>query len=410
MTEQHLLISNNFSIKIDLTSTDHEVYINSIKKEFDPIPPSTTPITNEEKLLYAQEEKRKFYRNFLTNHFENLIILSGAGTSMDCDGKTMLILWETVSSEITPDVLENLCKAIGFVNETKDFSTLTNEEKDLEKLLSRANIAKEFIKEYNGNPINIGETVKKCEEIIHINCKLTLKDDAPHEQFLNKITNRKLKDPRVKLFTLNYDTLFEQAGVKGNFTIIDGFSFSSPRTLSGRNFDYDIVYREKSRITEEESFVPKVFHLYKPHGSTNWEFDRSNNTIIINESTNEPLMIFPKDSKYENSYDQPFFEMMSRFQQNLRKDNVLLICLGFSFGDKHIVTAIKEAVTQNPSFRMLIVNRSIRDAQNFKWFLERANLQSNIIIVAEDFKEFTNQYPTSVIYSENTANENSPTV
>jgi phosphoribosylformylglycinamidine (FGAM) synthase-like amidotransferase family enzyme len=41
---------------------------------------------------------------------------------------------------------------------------------------------------------------------------------------------------------------------------------------------------------------------------------------------------------------------MSSFQQNLRNDNVLLICIGFSFGDKHICTAIIRNLEQNQVF------------------------------------------------------------
>lgn len=294
-------------------------------------------------------------------------------------------LWADVKSGLTPAALTKFCTDVSF-DETKQ---------DLEALLSRAHIAKEFITDKD-----IEGTIKKCEAIIHANCKLVLKDDAPHEAFLNKVTDRKLKDPRVKLFTLNYDTLFEQAAIKGNFTYIDGFSFSTPRTLSGRNFDYDLVYREKSRIKEEESFVPKVFHLYKPHGSINWELDKIGEKVTINESTTNPLMIFPRDSKYENSYDQPFFEMMSRFQQSLRNENVLLLCVGFSFNDKHIVNAIKEAVRQNPSFRLLIVSRTIRDTNEMKWFVDMAQRQFNVILVAEEFKEFVEYFPYSKIYSE----------
>ena len=111
-------------------------------------------------------------------------------------------------------------------------------------------------------------------------------------------------------------------------------------------------------------------------------------------------MIYPKDSKYENSYEQPFFEMMSRFQQNIRKENVLLICIGFSFGDKHIVTAIKEAVTQNPSFRLLIVCRTIKETDAFKWFIDKASQQENVILIAEEFKDFAQNYPYSKIYSD----------
>jgi len=353
-------------------------------------------ITPEEKIQLAHIEKRSHYQKFLSNHFENLIIVSGAGTSVGYGGKTMVELWNAVETRLTSTVLENLCKGIGFIGDNADFSNLSPEQKDLEKLLSRAHIAKEFIREYNKKSIDINDLVLTAEKVIQRECKIKLPINAPHEQFLNKITNRKLKDPRAKLFTLNYDTLFEQAAINANFTVIDGFSFSQPRTLSGRNFDYDLIHREKSRIKEEDSFVSKVFHLYKPHGSINWEMTGHN--IIINDSTEQPLMIYPKDSKYENSYEQPFFEMMSRFQQNLRKENVLLICIGFSFGDKHIVTAIKEAVTQNPSFRLLIVTRTIRDNGVFNWFIERSKINNNVTIVSEEFKDFTEFYPTSKIY------------
>lgn len=401
--EKKLFLSSNQSISIiEKDGGELDVMINGKSKHFEL--KDSQPIPSDEKRKVAHSEKRSLYKKLLSNHFENLIIVSGAGTSVGFGGKTMLELWGAVEAKLTSQVLERLCKGIGYIDESVDFATLSSGLKDLEKLLSRAHIAKEFIKEYKGTPLDIGDLVGKAEKVIQVECKIKLPVDAPHEQLLNKVANRKLKDPRVKLFTLNYDTFFEQAAVNGNFTVIDGFSFSQPRTLSGRNFDYDFVHREKSRIKEEDSFVSKVFHLYKPHGSINWEFKEDR--IIINDETDNPLMIYPKDSKYENSYDQPFFEMMSRFQHNLRKDNVLLICIGFSFGDKHIITAIKEAVSQNPSFRLLIVTRTIRDNEIFKWFIEKSKTNHNVTIVSEEFKDFTENYPTSKIYESNSASFN----
>ena len=161
-----------------------------------------------------------------------------------------------------------------------------------------------------------------------------------------------------KTFTLNYDTLFEQAARKGNYTIIDGFSFSIPRIFSGRHFDYDIVIRDGSRIKNEDNFVPRVFHLYKPHGSVDWE--KRGNNVYQNRaeeiSVENSLMIFPQENKYEHSYEQPFFEMMTRFQAALRMKNTTLVVIGFSFGDKHILSMINEALEQNPSFQLIIVN------------------------------------------------------
>ncbi|WP_121195750.1 SIR2 family protein [Mucilaginibacter gracilis] len=318
--ETRLLISANQTISlVSETATGGvettTIMVNDSPFKFVEDAPTTTP----EKVAFANGLKRNAYSTFLKAHFENLVVLTGAGSSVGWGGLTMKELWDKVETKLTTAVLEKFCQEVKFIGNVA-LSTLSESEKDLEKLLSKANTAKNFVV----STFDIAGTIEICEAEIFTNCKIGLKDDSPHETFLNKITNRKLKDPRVKIFTLNYDTLFEQAAINGNFTVIDGFSFSSPRTLSGRNFDYDIVYREKSRIKEEESFVPKVFHLYKPHGSVNWELN-GKDQIVINEHTTKALMIYPKDSKYENSYDQPFFEMMSRFQQNLRKDNVLLI-------------------------------------------------------------------------------------
>lgn len=56
-----------------------------------------------------------------------------------------------------------------------------------------------------------------------------------------------------------------------NFTIIDGFSFSYPRIFNGANFNHDIVFREHTRVKQEESFIPNVIQLFKLHGSIDWE-------------------------------------------------------------------------------------------------------------------------------------------
>ena len=211
-------------------------------------------------------------------------------------------------------------------------------------------------------------------------------------------------NPRIKLFTLNYDTLFEQAGKHANFTIIDGFSFSLPRVFSGRNFDLDIVSRNNSRVKEEDNFVPKVFHLYKLHGSVDWS--KEENIIYQRDDVEDALMIYPNQSKYESSYEQPYFEMMSRFQQVLRNENVLLICIGFSFGDKHIVTAIKEALEQNPSFQLIVVNKSIDiENENLKPFIDVAKEHSNVTFIAETFEEFAKNYPDLKSYSQEDSNK-----
>jgi hypothetical protein len=57
--------------------------------------------------------------------------------------------------------------------------------------------------------------IDEIEKIIREACTLTLPDNAPHALFMRKITSRKLKYSRVKLFTLNYDLLFEKLPLDG---------------------------------------------------------------------------------------------------------------------------------------------------------------------------------------------------
>lgn len=301
----------------------------------------------------AEDLKKKFYNDFFKKHYKNLVILTAAGTSLDNGsnkGKTRDELWIFCESKI--DAFKAEIAGI----ETNDFF----KNKDIEGLLSYIILYGKITEAEKKSKIN--DLRKELEKKIKEACDLKFEksEPAPHKTFLDKITARKSSDPRVQLFTTNYDTLFEQAANEGGFVIIDGFSFTHPREFSGRYFDFDIVHREKTRIKQEESFVSKVFQLYKLHGSLNWERN-PDNKIIQRENTDEPLIIYPASEKYESSYEQPYFEMMSRFQQALRKEETLLIVIGFGFQDKHIQNVIIEAVAQNPGFHLVIVNYNVNE-------------------------------------------------
>ena len=414
MSKKYIYINGKKSVEVEYGADDIvvDVNIDGVKHLFKE--------DNPNKLEYALATKRKKYSEFLNNQFENLIILTGAGSSVNIGeniiidgvsferkGRLLAQLWDDVEAKLSQPILEKFCKLIRYEEKFKE-----NEEdadfkyvKNLEKLLTLANIAKNYVvdvPEEDKVAMSIEEIIIDIEKIIKVNCSLKLPENAPHSLFIEKITKRKVTLPRVKIFTLNYDTLFEQAGRKKNFTIIDGFSFSHPRTFSGRNFDLDIVSRNSSRVKEEDNFVQKVFHLYKPHGSVDWT--KEGYDIIQKDKVENPLMIFPKDSKYESSYEQPFFEMMSRFQQNLRNENVLLICVGFSFSDKHIVTAIVEALEQNPGFQLMVVNKDIdTTSKTFKPIFEASKKHNNIVLIDELFEDFANNFPDLKSYNQEDA-------
>jgi len=356
-------------------------------------------------LQHANNLKRQFYVNLLQskyNEIEHLVILSGAGSSVnigkaDILGKTMAGLWDKMAEV-------NLACLTRLISETKyaevkdgkfDPKTIV---KDLEHLLSLAGMRNK-VQETK----QLSDDILTAKELITKYCTLELPDQAPHNIFLNKAVLRPQKFPRVKVFTLNYDTLYEQAAAKERFTVIDGFTFSTPRTFNGKYFDYDIIETRHNRQDKTDSTISKLFYLFKMHGSLNWKFE--NKEVIQFDgpiNTKERVMVFPQDSKYEHSYEQPYFEMMARFQQALRVENSLLITIGFSFLDKHISSVILETLKQNPSLHLIALNFPEIVGSNMDYQKELhsiADLQSRITLIAETFDAFSRNYPENIAHN-----------
>ncbi len=417
--KKYILIKRQKTISYD----DTDCFVNNIPVAKDGN--DTTP--SKEK---AEGLKKGFYTEFFKKHYKHTVVLTAAGTSLDnggdaTRGKTRDGLWSFCETEINAfeATIPNL--------KEKEFYNSKNIEELLSHIIlfKKVNIVAEKEEAFN-------LLIQNLETKISTACKLTLDSKSPHKTFLNKITARKPSDSRVQLFTTNYDTLFEQAATKAGFVVIDGFSFTQPREFSGRYFDFDIVNREKTRLKQEDSFIKKVFHLLKLHGSLNWEKD--GNKIVQKDEPEKPLIIYPASEKYESSYEQPYFEMMSRFQQALRNDNVLLIVIGFGFQDKHIQNVIIEAVEQNPSFQLVIVNynssetidmkllapffdnnddietlKAFDDEEEMKEGLEvelkekiAKSIKQNVTLLFDTFGQFTDSYPENQTYSGNKEYEN----
>lgn len=384
--KKEILIGRGKTVSYD----DQALYINGKKMT------SEAQTKEDAKKEQIEKEKQDFYNTFFRQFFKHIVVLAAAGTSLDNGphkGKTRDGLWESGRN-----VIKQLYKELSPCNEKLKRIA---KDKDIEALLSHVLLVE---KVDEAKTSQLKPLREQLERIIRGACQLTLDmTNAPHKTFLDKITARKASEPRVQLFTTNYDTLFEQAAQKGGYAVIDGFSFTSPRTFSGRYFDYDIVQRERTRLKDEESFVSKVFHLYKMHGSLTWEKTEQGMVQQVN-STESPLIVYPASDKYESSYEQPYFEMMSRFQQALRRENTLLIVIGFGFRDKHIQNVILEAVNQNPSFQLVIVNyngNETIDREELKEYFDGNEVKRNVSIVFDTFKNFTNSLPQNKTYSSN---------
>ena len=229
---------------------------------------------------------------------------------------------------------------------------------NIELLLSPCQLALQF----KANT-TVETFVSDAETTIVEKCRGFLRAGIPletHQAFLRRVARRSTRLPRTKLFTTNYDLCFETAASQARFVVMDGFSPSTPQTFDGSYFCYDMVLREQEKEVPE--YIDKVFHLYKLHGSVNWV--RDDTEIVKEADSKKPLIIYPRGSKYENSYEQPYLEMMSRFQLALRTPHTGLLVIGFGFNDVHIAQPIIAALRSNVSLKALFVAPDLKDSPN----------------------------------------------
>jgi hypothetical protein len=285
---------------------------------------------------------------------QNLVVLSGLGTSLCViDGSnpttrkapTMPDLWKRVKVAYDPEDNGLWTKLLASVRHT------TGSE-NIEELLSECKVAENFLRDAELKALQDFITLAEKEIRTAVNF-LTPADALPvHSAFLQRIARRSSGKGRAKIFTTNYDLCFERAAKDGRFVVIDGFSPTLPPTFDPVYFTYDIVRRGSEG--DASAFIPNVFHLYKLHGSIDWE--RCEGDIEKKHDTDKPLLIYPRSSKYEQAFSQPYLEMMAAFQAALREPNTGLVIVGFGFNDNHIAEPILSAIRSNLGLKVVVVD------------------------------------------------------
>jgi len=318
---------------------------------------------------------------------ENCIFLTWAGISVTSWWPLMWELWlyftwyyelDDNSKEKTKNFfIKNVEKYNKYLEESRHklfikYMTILNHKDDnynLEEFLSKLLI---YINNFiNINNIEEDDKKEELEKIIAFKdsienelkelCDIKYNENSEFSYFLHYLHKIRWDSnkSRLKIFTLNYDTLFEQTASNDLYTVIDGFSFSNPRKFNSSNFDLDIIEKYDNRV-ENNKLHWKVFHLYKLHGSLNWKKDSNQEFIIWNVwEKNIWEIIYPWKWKYEQSYNMPYFEMLTRFQFELRKKDSVLNIIWYWFWDEHIDRMIIEALKNNNWLTINIFSWSI---------------------------------------------------
>lgn len=284
----------------------------------------------------------------------NVLLLTGAGSSFcatnhedsSLQNKTaprLSDLWSAVRDKVGAAAFD------GVITKIPNGSAI----KDIEKLLTQCKLFVALYGAEDGDGKRVSTFIADAEGAIleRVNFVDAGTSLAAHESVLRKLARRGSRKPRARVFTTNYDLCYEYAARRQRFVIIDGFSHAAPPVYDRSHFSLDIVRRDGS--SEAPTYFENVFQLYKLHGSIDWR--RVPGDIIRSRaSEGTPVLIYPRDSKYQESFEPPFLDMMGAFQTALREPDTTLFIAGFSFSDSHIAQPVLAALESNMNFRVVV--------------------------------------------------------
>jgi hypothetical protein len=212
----------------------------------------------------------------------------------------------------------------------------------------------------------LDQTLRRATTIFAQLCNLPKTTAGPlgfksYKDLLKKLLTRPLNLKRANIFTLNYDTLVEQAADAEGVVLVDGFVGSVRHTFRPESYDYDLYF--PAETTEGRVHrLDRVLHLYKLHGSVNWTAEEPTweNPYGVSAHAHElpndaPVLVYPTPAKWGDSLGMPYSELLRRFAATIVRPQSVLFVLGYGFGDDHICAIVRQALSV-PSFTLVIVD------------------------------------------------------
>lgn len=322
----------------------------------------------------------KIHKIIYGEKYSNIVFLAGAGASVvggnQNYGKTVSMIANNIFEELRNSTgniytLQELAAQCKY----KDGNILTRNESEsktspkladdfnLEDFLSRLFHYRPYVP--NDNKVKFNETVDKILQLIKDNTNYSYDSKVlKHGALLNFLSNLSGKDGnKFSVVTTNYDVLIEEAGAENNFVIFDGFNFTPLPKFDSNMFEWNLVKEVQNVNTREVEYKEKTFNLVKIHGSLTWEKQDNGDIVRKNKDsitkTDKMVMVFPSSDKFAQSYQEPYFELFTKFQELIKRPNTLLISSGFSFADDHISKMVTQALKNNSSLKLLVTDFNI---------------------------------------------------
>lgn len=362
----------------------------------------------ERKVGDSKERVREFLNASL--QIPNLIVLAGSGTSLgpSVGGPSMWDLWDFAVFEDPGNTSRKEFKEkkdVGAVLKAVGYDPKKHGQ-NIEALLSQCEAFLQFQKIKA-----VEDFVSACRKLILEMCSGFLRTAdrkswdysklTAHRTFLHRLSKRRTRDPRLKIFTTNYDLCFELAASLQDLIVLDGFSAFRPRRFSPSFFDYDIVRRPPGK-SDVGDYLEGVFFLLKLHGSVSWERSAEDVVEVESPSPDDACLIYPARGKYQQSFLQPHLELLSQYLNALRQPNTCVLIAGFGFNDDHLSEPIYAAIKTNPQLRLIIADWKCEDhltrptahtSPYWKKFADLAASGSNIWFVNSTFGDLASILP-----------------
>lgn len=343
---------------------------------------ATDKVKQEEARRAKDELKNVLLASLQMQH---LVVLAGSGCSQSAGGPSMQDLWSGAVGKAPTDAAKATAKKVNH--------DLTKQ--NIEAFLSRVEA---FLQVTQDTEIN--KFLDSSKQVILEKCSAFL--DAgklrAHRTFLHRLSRRRVRDQRLRVFTTNYDVCFERAASELGGVALDGFSFTAPRRYDPRFFGYDIIRRPRSG-DDLGHYLEGVFLLYKLHGSVNWA--RGEGGVIHekeNPAPSEACLIYPATGKYQQSFVQPHLESMAQYLAAVREPNTCLLAVGFGFNDDHLAEPLLAAVESNPHLRLIVADNAAKtnttkDDRYWKRFFELSAGGEDIWFINAPFGDFVEMIP-----------------
>ena len=321
----------------------------------------------------------KIHRIVYGEKYSNIVFLAGAGASVTQDlnpnfGKTVKMIADDVFSKLDKSDGLYTLKELASQCRYKDGNILDKESEEtetykladsfnLEDFLSTLFHYRPYVPDIDKDKFN--NSIKKILQLIKENTNYSYDSkELKHGKLLNFLSSLSGKEGnKFSVITTNYDVLIEEAAAENNFVIFDGFNFTPIPKFDSSMFEWNLIKEVQNINTREVEYKDKTFNLLKIHGSLTWEKQddgtilRKNKDSIID--TDKMVMVFPSSDKYAQSYQEPYFELFTKFQDLIKRPNTLLISSGFSFADVHISKMITQALKNNNSLKILVTDFNI---------------------------------------------------